>query len=292
MKGLVLYAVTALFLSSCGKAEDNPKDPDSDVKIPISLNVTQQVFVTGNSFDSNDEIGLFVVNNPGNELKLSGNQVDNMKYTFSNGKWLSETTVYWKDKETPADFYCYSPYNYEVSSIEKYPFSIKTDQSSETNFKSSDFLWGKKTGVTPTDSEVAIMAQHLMSKLVVSLRPGDGYSQEELLQANVNICNVNTGAYINLSNGEVIVGDEGTEKILPYKVGEGYEALMIPQKLEDIELIEVSIGDNIHYLTTSVNLESGKIHNCTVTVSKKSSGINVGIEGWETDGVDNGGTAN
>ena len=46
-----------------------------------------------------------------------------------------------------------------------------------------------------------------------------------------------------------------------------------------------------HYATEVCKCPSGEQHKFTVVVNKTSSGINVGISDWKSDGTDNGGSA-
>lgn len=293
MKDKIVFVAVSLLAMSCAKLSEDFVDPGNDDKLLILLNVNPVSRVLEDSFEQSDEIGLFVVNNlPDKELYLFGNHVDNMKFTYSNSKWIPDNDVYWKDNETSADFYCYYPYTEEITYIDKHLFSVKSDQSAEVNYKSSEFLWGKKENIAPSNSVVSINVRHMMSKLIVYLKPGDGYSEEDLKNVDVNICNIVSDAYINLSNGVVTVQNTSKGKIIPKKLDNSYVALLVPQNIVEQQLIEVIVDNQRYTLTTSVNLESGKIYHCTVTVGKKSTGINVGIDGWETDGIDYGGTAN
>ena len=45
-------------------------------------------------------------------------------------------------------------------------------------------------------------------------------------------------------------------------------------------------------LKTSLELASGHVTRCTITVNKLADGINVGIDGWKDGGEDFGGVLN
>lgn len=66
--------------------------------------------VTDSSYDTNDEIGLYVVNYNGQNtgsLVSNGNHANNVRFTFSGTAWTPETELFWKDNSTKADFYAY-----------------------------------------------------------------------------------------------------------------------------------------------------------------------------------------
>ena len=94
--------------------------------------------------------------------------------------------VYWKDDKTKADFYCYFPYG-TPSDLISYAFSIKEDQSTEQAYKDSEFLYGKTSGVAPTEKAVVITTNHIFSCAVVTVQPGNGFTTESLAKANVSI---------------------------------------------------------------------------------------------------------
>lgn len=104
--------------------------------MPINISVGNQTRANDTTYENNDEVGVYVVNYDGltaGTLAESGNQVDNMKFTYSDGIWTPDEVVFWKDVITAADFYVYYPY---ISSpnISACVFSVQQDQSNEAYF--------------------------------------------------------------------------------------------------------------------------------------------------------------
>lgn len=285
MKKLFALATLASLLFSC---TENPSSESyyTQEKWPINIS-TSITRATDTAFENGDKVGIFIVNQP-NALKASGNYVDNMAFTYS-GKWSSASPIYWKDETTKADFYCYYPYTDNVSSIDAYPFSIKADQSTSANYKASDFLWGKTTGVSPTKEAVGITVSHLMSNVVIKLVAGAGYTESDMKSASVTICGLKTNSIINLTTGAVSASGSASD-ITPIDEGDQRRALVVPQSITNSDIIKVTIGDKVYILNQSVEFKSGKQHTCTLTVEGKNQGVNIGINGWETDEVDFGGT--
>ena len=285
MKKLFALATLASLLFSC---TENPSSESyyTQEKWPINIS-TSITRATDTAFENGDKVGIFIVNQP-NALKASGNYVDNMAFTYS-GKWSSASPIYWKDETTKADFYCYYPYADNVSSIDAYPFSIKADQSTSANYKASDFLWGKTTGVSPTKEAVGITVSHLMSNIVIKLVAGAGYTESDMKSASVTICGLKTNSIINLTTGAVSASGSATD-ITPIAESNSLRALVVPQSVVNSDIIKVKIGETIYTLNQSVEFKSGKQHTCTLTVEGKNQGVNIGINGWETDEVDFGGT--
>lgn len=288
-KLLTLLAFSVLIFSCSGSSTSEPDPEPIPPPIPekwainISANISR---ATETSFENGDKVGVYVVNQP-DPLKASGNHADNIGFTYS-GSWTASKTVYWKDESTKADFYCYYPFTSNITSVETYPFDIKIDQSSVTNYKASDFLWGKLTGVSPTKNAVGITVKHAMSSIIVKLVAGNGYTTEDMASASVAICGLKPHATINLATGTVTPAGD-VQEIIPLEENDYYRVWVIPQSISNIDLIKVTFGDNVYTLNQSLELKSGKQYTCTMTVEQTNQGLNIGIDGWETEGDDFGG---
>lgn len=296
MKKIILFSVAlcALF-TSCSKGSEgivpDPVPPSIESKkIPISIS-TQITRATDTDFERDDKVGLYVVNYNGSTsgtLVSSGNHVDNMRFTYSSN-WTPNEEIYWKDESTKADFYTYYPYTATISNVAALPVSVKTDQSTEPNYKASDFLWEKTADITPTKDAVDISVKHVMSNLIIKLVAGDGYKDEDLTLANIDICGLKTKATIDLTNGNIIATDAVAD-ISPRKENAQYRALVVPQSVTNIDLIKITIGDNTYILKQSINFASNKQYTSTITINRSSQGINIDIGEWEEDDIDYGGT--
>lgn len=287
----------AILLAGCSSGGDDSITPTPDVpeatKIPISLNCGINTRVTDTGYDANDKIGLYVVNYDGSTagtLLQSGNHVDNMCFTY-NGTWTPASTIYWLDDTTPADFYCYYPYTTSAQ-VEAHSFSVKEDQSTTEAYKASEFLYGKAAKIAPTESAVNISTKHLLSCALVKVAAGNGFTTESLAASTINVKlnNVLTGASINLKDG-TITATGSAASIQTLTTEDGYKALVVPQSVSATNLITVNVDGRDFDLEKEFTFVSGKRHTFTVTVSKTSNGINVGVTGWEDDSIDNGGVA-
>lgn len=286
-----LILMTLAVLASCKKTEEPTPTPEPKPEpelVPIQI-ATTMTRATDYAFETGDNVGLFVVNEP-NSLQLNGNHVDNSKFTFDGAKWNAGKEIYWQDATTKADFYCYYPYTSSVSSITAFPFQVCQDQSSESGYKASDLMWGKVQGIAPTPDPVMVTVNHSMSCLIVNLKAGTGWNEDDIKEAEVTLCGLRTSALVNLADGTVIA-DGGTAEMKPLPIGAGiFKALVVPQKVSDSELVRVKVGTNSYSLKTSIDLKSGRQHTCTVVINRTGEGINIGIGPWETDDIDYGGS--
>lgn len=291
MKKVLFFVAFAAALVSCKIEGTEVETP----KMQISLSMEIGTKATDTYFEQGDVVGIYVVNYNGSTagtLASSGNHYDNVKHTLGE-KWNAETPMYWDDKETHADFYCYYPYG-TPTDVNSYSFSVKADQSSETDYKASDFIWGKATDIAPTENTIQIGTSHLMSNALIYVKPGSGFTAEKFAAADirVNVCNVMTGAGINLADGTVTASGQTTD-LTPFKENDHYRAIIVPQTVPSSadSLIRVTIDGVAYNLVKSFTFVSGEQHKFTVVVNKTSSGINVGISDWKSDGTDNGGSA-
>lgn len=295
---VLLICLITIFLGSCSSGpneEELAPIPPVAKKVPISLNcgLSAATRATDAGYDSGDRIGLYVVNYNGStpgSLLQSGNHVDNMRFTY-DGTWTSASTIYWKDENTLADFYCYYPYA-TPTDITAHAFSVQADQGTLSAYKASEFLYGKATKVSPTEKAVNIMTYHSFSCALIKVVAGNGFTEESLAAANISVKlnGCKTDAIVNLKDGTVKPDGEVTT-ILPLKEEKQYKALIVPQTVKADNFITVTVDGRDYNLKKEFTFTGGKRHLFTVTVSKTSNGINVGIGNWEEDGNDNGGTA-
>lgn len=292
--------VALLITMSCSSGNESisePDEPDSPVNKPkpilLTCNIQSNTRVTDTGYESGDKIGLYVVNyvkGQAGELQNSGNHVDNMVFTYS-GTWNPQTPIYWLDNITPADFYAYHPYA-DIQDVTAHSFQVNADQSTADRYKASDFLYGKALKVSPTNTAVSIQTRHLLSSMVIKVTPGNGFTAESLAKANVSVKlngHLHT-ALINLKEGTLTAKGEA-DSTIPYKEGDTYKALVIPQTVTADNFITVTVDNREFKLNKSFTFIGGKRHVFTVTVKKTNNGINVGVTPWEDDGVDHGGTA-
>lgn len=302
MKSILLsISFACIMFTGCSKGSsgniDKPTPPPpvpppaQQIKIPINILTGAWTKATDSAFENGDKVGVYVVNYSGDTpgvIANSGNHVSNISFTYSS-TWAPETPIYWKDQTTKADFYCYYPHNANITTIAAYPFSVKANQSAIADYKASDLLFGKTTGISPTPNAIAITVKHVMSNLIVKLTAGDGYTAQDLTSAKITITNLKTESTINLATG-IATAVGNAQDITPFAEATYSRALVVPQTVSDANLIKIEIGSYIYILKETITLEPNKQHTCTLIVNKTNEGINITIGGWEQDGKDHGGT--
>lgn len=249
------------------------------------------------TYENGDEVGIYVVNYDGSTagtLAASGNQVDNMKFRYSYDNWIPNEPIYWKDQSTAADFYAYYPYSASAN-ISAHPFSVKANQSVEEDFWASDFLWGKATKISPSSSPVPIITNHSLSRILLAIEPGNGFTEEswDAATKSVKICNVKTNATINLASGvATATGDDG--EIVPFMVipttsgvEPSYKAMMVPQTIAAKSKLIVVTVDGVDYVychRENFTFKANTEHIFLIRPNKSSNNVDVTIGEWTRDG--------
>ena len=294
-KVLFLTALAAFALVSC---KESPIDPEATGdRLPISISPSAMTKVTDSSYETNDEVGLYVVNYNGQSagsLATTGNHVDNVRFTFNGNAWAPETEIFWKDNSTKADFYAYHPYTQEVADINALSFTVAADQSEIADYKSSDFMWGKAAAVAPTASPVAITTNHAMSNLLIYLENGDGFTDDEFEAAEigVRISNVKCNAKIDLSTGSATATGAAGE-VIPYKGADHYRALLVPQAVSAANaFVIITVNGKEYSFKQAITLTANTRHKLTITIEKDrlSSSAVFSVGPWMEDQIEYSGT--
>lgn len=286
-KILFTILVFAGMMTSC--SDETVSSVSLTDNIPISINAEYPVKgvstrATDNGFQQDDAVGLFIVDynsdgTPGT-LLTKGNRADNVKFGFDGVKWTASYQLFWADKNTPADFYGYYPFNATMQNAAELEFSVYTIQDGTTadksNYEQSDLLWAKAEKVQPTADCIPLRYNHLMAGITVQLQMGTGFEASEWAQIDktVLIDNVITAATVNLQTGKVTVKGASTDVIIPLVYNNVWRAVVVPQTIEaGKRVLNITVDGKSYELVkgTDIQFISGKMHNFTITVNRNVS---------------------
>ena len=294
MKKSSLFFALPLFLLAASCAKEPFMEVNADPNL-IPLNIAgsinqQHTKATADGFVDKDAIGLYAVNYTENNtvagtLQVSGNQADNVKYVFdeTNHKWTPVKSVYYKDVNTNADIYLYYPYQASISNMTAGNFEVSKDQSSEktatslSGYEASDFLWGKKAGVVPSEASVGVNLSHKMAAVKVTLAEGEGFEDGkfESLEKSIILTNTTRKATINYATGEVTkLGDPQMDGIVmcPQESGT-WRAVVVPQTVAaGTQLFSITVNGISYAFKQAQDVEypAGKQTNMTITINCKA----------------------
>jgi hypothetical protein len=252
MKKVLAFAAFAAFMVACQSVVVEPVKPEqnpSEELLPMNISLDVATKVTDYEYEYDDKVGIYVVNQP-NSLSAYDNHYTNLQLTYQYA-WNPSQDMYWHDKTTYTDFYCYYPYSYYVDDVYAMHFIVAADQRDLSALKASDFAWGKSMGVYPTQDPVSIQTNHIMSSIKVYLEPGDGFTYESLESSNVNVSlrGVRNNAQINLQTGEVDATGECCEMHL-YRESDFFRGIVVPQYVYEWEGFMVVVSVNGHLTDT------------------------------------------
>ncbi|MBO7562646.1 MAG: fimbrillin family protein [Bacteroidales bacterium] len=286
MKKLIHIILIGLVAVSCSKSQA-PENNQMEFMFSIGNGATK---VTSTAFETGDEVSLYAVEWDGNEqypIQVSGNYLNNEKITYNGTSWIPQRTLYWSDN--PCDFYALYPYQANISSIEKQPFSVALDQSGD-GYEASDLLYAYAERKSRTDGPVLMQFGHIMSKVVVNLIKGPQFEGDIPNDVEAHVYSTITDCYVNMTSGSIekdIFANKNT--ITMKKISnERFEAIIVPQNLEKrTPLIELSMGGIAYLLETSLSFRAGYKHTINVTLNTSPDqeqieiSIDPGVNGWD-----------
>lgn len=291
----LLLATTALL--ACTKNSTNLVSEEPQIPVHIASGSRIQTRVLDNRFENNDEIGLFVLEQP--STLAEGRHADNVRFTYSDGAWMPEQAVYYPSATGLCDFIAYYPYASNAlpptSSIME--CQVASDQSDKNNYSRSDFLAAERNSITPTTEAVPLVFKHRMAEICIEIDPGGVFeSPEELLAQNpaVAIKNAYTQGQYDFSD-KTFSHLEGKANIIPYgdfSVADGKlagkRAIVIPQEIPGNQVfIEMQVNGKAYNFTFGENHfihpATKETYTLTLKGNAPQSNIEAQIDDWENE---------
>ena len=245
-KKFALYVVLATLVGAC--SNDNDSQPVTVPDGRMALTVQGTIGTKGapvsravdTDWSSNDKIGVFMVYS-GNGAGLTPENIcegaDNKCYVTSNGNGKFEplaaagesegvnTNIIYFPVVGAVDFYAYYPF---VTPLADY--SCLLNVADQSNQEAIDFMYaGKMEGYTKNNPVVSFNFSHQLSKLLLTITPGDGLTAADLRNLSVSVGEQRTQATFNLSDGTLTLND-GIADITLHTTNSGTlcEAILLP----------------------------------------------------------------
>lgn len=223
----------------------------------------------------------------------SGNIVDdyaNVPYIAdANGNFTpAASDMYYPNSGAQVGFTAYYPYN---ATLQNGSFAVNLANQSKP--ETIDLLYATTTAQYGKFSAggVTLPFRHMMSKLVLKIQAGAGFTAADLTGMQVKITRLNTTATFNTATGELT--DAATPApITPHTVLDGshYEAIVLPAVVAVVgQTMQVAFtvgGKEYVWDAPQMAFASGQAHEWMVTISRTGITVATGnIAPWVTPAV-------
>lgn len=275
MKKIFYIIALGVGLAGCSNNEDELLSTGSfpkDHVIRIITEVNEPLSRAGYDVTNLERFGLMIRNsenaayNYHKQMVSSGNA-----WSTSDGQQML-----WDAERTPVTMIAYAPYMSEAAPDASLAVNALTNQTTEENVKSSDFLLMKAT-VDPeqdltADGKLKISLSHAMSKLLIKITVNGttDAAMNKLGDMSINgavvngICDLSATVPIVVPAPDAVVAT-----VAPYKGTESCECILPPQKIAEGFSVNFSYDGKLYIWTAeeAIELEKGVEHTLTLNVN-------------------------
>lgn len=258
-----------------------------ELQIDAGIQSTSRAIKEGESFETGDEIGVFV---PQWTSLVTKATLDDT--------WCLDRKITINEGDKVA-VYAYYPYNSEKGSWDdKKEFQVPVDISNDVRNGQADYLWGKAEA-SLDDPVARINFNHTLARLSIKVRLDEADHGEGVL-SDVTLENVganqyvSTKGYLNLHTGEVVANYDDKESLfllmdsLNYSLSKDKETtidmLVMPMSLPKDSLVQLRLAiDGASYTIPlkAQNLEAGKRYFYPITIKRPNEDNSYKYDGVE-----------
>ena len=289
MTKLFALALLAGAMVSCSTEDTAPSTQNDKVAVQFTGGISVNTRAAGVAWADGDRIGIFMIE-AGKTLSADviKEGVDNVCYQ-SNGSIAFSPVSGGKTVFFPidgdVDFYSYYP----QTTVNNYKVAL--NMADQTSQEAIDFMYAKTTGCNKANPQVELKFNHMLSKLILNVQPGNGLTQDDLNKLKVTIKDQNTTATFNLADG--VISGEGNPANIQMKavqVGKKYEAILLPTKSTTREIeFDLDNGHDAPFVwKMDSELKGGNMYNyTTVKLTRTSVELSGTIKPWNEVKIDN-----
>lgn len=267
MKKILLYVGIALAAIGCAKDPDVAQSGDSVLTIASNINTR----VENEQWEVSDKIGVYMTSSTFGDLGA------NVLYTTvdGNGAFTASATPLYYPSSGEVDIFAYYPWVDGVS-LTAYPIDSEAQV---------DLLWATKSEVASSSAAVVMSFNHLLSKVSLTIKEGDGLEKSDLAGLVVTLTDITTTADFNLEDptASSLTNSDGELTLTTAEDGTSSSVIVIPQPLGGATLYFATKDYGTFSATLSTSeFEVGKEYKYTATLNR--SGVELteaNIDLWD-----------
>ena len=275
MKKIFYIIALGIALAGCSNNEDELLSTGSfpeDHVIRVIPEVNEPLSRAGYDAMNLERFGLMIRNSENAAYNYHKQMVGSgSAWSTSDGQQML-----WDAERTPVTMIAYAPFMSEATPDASLTVNALTNQSTEENVKSSDFLLMKAT-VDPeqdltADGKLKISLNHAMSKLIIKITVNGttDASMSKLGDMAINGAVVNATCDLSAAAPVVVpAADAVVATVAPYKGTESCECILPPQKIAEGFSVNFSYDGKLYIWTAKepIELEKGVEHTLTLNVN-------------------------
>ena len=343
MKNYFILATALLLITACSK-DSSENTPENNAPVPILLGTSLEVNTRSNSqtlqateLADGTSVGVYIYHNGTTTSASTSYGYKNLAYTAGNATGdltlvtATDQPYFPQDKTKTIDIYAFAPRTgvytstAELSTLTaENAFTTTADQTTDANYRASDFVWGKAAAVTyataSSSTKVEIPLKHKLSKVNINIAPGTGMTLTQLAHARIKLNGVILDGTVNFTTGAVTTSgttassviltsnaDASSSATTTFSAGSpatSYtactsSAVIIPQTIAaSTSFITVELWDGTAYTTAynvkttaTTTFDAEKVYTYNIIVNSQGLSLTTTIADWTSAGSAINGTA-
>lgn len=282
MTKLFVLALLAGAMVSCNTEDTASTTANGKVAVQFTGGISVDTRAAGQAWADGDKIGIFMIEASKTlSADVIKEGVDNVCYQTSGSSVFSPIsggkTIFFPI-DGDVDFYSYYP----QTTVNNYKVAL--NMANQTSQEAIDFMYAKKTGCNKATPQVDLKFNHMLSKLVLNVQPGNGLTEDDLNKLKVTIKDQNTTGTFNLADGTISgEGNPDNIQMKAVQVGKIYEAILLPTASTIREIVfDLNNGYDAPFVwKMDSDLKGGNMYNYT-TVKLTRTGVELSgtIKPW------------
>ena len=295
--------VLPLAMTSCNNISDEEADDNLQMELRLSSGVEMQMRAafpgTDVQIPYGENIAVYV-DEAGGAVQL---YEKNTLTANGSGSLYGGTPMFFPANGNSVDIYALHtnatfPTTYPTATL---THEVSADQRMLAGYAPSDLLYARRTNVAKTTSSVNLTFYHLLSKLQVAVKAGDGLTDTDIvgvtiggmkLQANFSLDKTTAPNAVAITAAgtasPITIGADVSQDFTSANISHN-DAIIVPQTLTAntvFVMVHLLDGSNLVYrLPVETTFQSGKKYEYQITANLWGLTLTTSIEDWVPVGL-------